>query len=260
MKILSLSGGGTQGAYQAGVMIQDDVWHDDFDCVYGTSVGSLNAVLFKYATRDEVKELWNNVKRSDIFDFNFGIFLLRGGIWKLDPLMRLLKKYLSRKPLNDCTLFATYTDYETGMLNYVPDTSPDFPDAVMKSSVMPVMMSPWLGDLDGGVRDFLPINRSMMYKPNLHVTGISTMPMLPVYRARSKWPSPLSDLSRMIELMTYQRFLGDIRDIKAHAKSLRMYSFDDPFDPLSFDLKTIRKAFEKGTKSMPVWHDGHMVD
>ena len=76
---LVLGGGGAKGAYQAGVWKElhniqvplPDGSHrpaaDFIGGIIGSSVGSLNAMLFAACTPEQVYDVWKNLKREDFY-------------------------------------------------------------------------------------------------------------------------------------------------------------------------------------------------
>ncbi len=66
-KALILPGGGSRGAYQVGAskaLLEAGI---DFDYVFGSSIGALNATMIAQNSLLRLTELWSNVKSSDIF-------------------------------------------------------------------------------------------------------------------------------------------------------------------------------------------------
>ena len=60
---LVLGGGGAKGAYQIGAWkaLRELDFH--FNCIIGTSVGSLNGALIAQNSFDEAVDLWENISR-----------------------------------------------------------------------------------------------------------------------------------------------------------------------------------------------------
>jgi NTE family protein len=90
---LLLNGAGANGLIQAG-MVQAVVDHGiKYDTIYGSSAGSLNGIMLHQGQLAEMKQLWMNIKTSDIYRF---------GLWNpLKPKVALfdsspLKKYLQK--------------------------------------------------------------------------------------------------------------------------------------------------------------------
>lgn len=77
-KILSLSGGGAHGAYQAGVIYKLSKSGYKWDLITGVSVGSLNAMFMSIFTESEqdksvelMKQTWTNITQKDVYRWNW---------------------------------------------------------------------------------------------------------------------------------------------------------------------------------------------
>ncbi len=66
MKALCLQGGGAKGAFQAGVLKALTQKGCRFDCVVGTSVGSINAAMYALGKVDELYDLWKELDFADV--------------------------------------------------------------------------------------------------------------------------------------------------------------------------------------------------
>ena len=68
MKVgLVLSGGGSTGAYQIGVIEALEELNIKCDIVVGTSIGSINGAMYATGSIDRAKEMWNNLSFKSIF-------------------------------------------------------------------------------------------------------------------------------------------------------------------------------------------------
>lgn len=68
MKIgLVLSGGGSTGAYQMGVIKALEELNIKCDIVTGTSIGSINGAMYVSGALDRANEMWNNLNFQSIF-------------------------------------------------------------------------------------------------------------------------------------------------------------------------------------------------
>jgi predicted acylesterase/phospholipase RssA len=100
VKVLVLSGGTAQGAYEAGVLSRLPELRDDYAVICGTSIGALNGMLFAAAPpgkpSDALAEIWANVHTmqvmqvppADRVDTSTGMFTR---LWR--PLRRLYRAF-----------------------------------------------------------------------------------------------------------------------------------------------------------------------
>lgn len=107
INILSISGGGANGAYGAGVLCG---WSETdkrpvFDIVTGVSTGALiaPAAFLGPSYDDVIKDIYTNVTDVDIAKLNFINFFLEGRPSLLDtkPLRDVLKKAVTKKVMED---------------------------------------------------------------------------------------------------------------------------------------------------------------
>lgn len=175
-RALVMSGAGSQGAYQAGVLMglsnyqpnpdQELTW----DVVAGVSAGSLNALAFGgfpaqdyQSAIDFVYALWNSIPNYKAFgNWPGGIIqglFFKGGIFDLSPGKAWVKEQWGNKTVNRKVSFAT-TDSRTAEYNvieYEPTgTLPsDYIESAFASSSIPAFFQPVERDgktlIDGGV-------------------------------------------------------------------------------------------------------------
>lgn len=67
---LVLSGGGSRGSYQIGVFKALLDMEISIDMVFGSSVGSLNALMIAMGKHEEAEKLWLSIKTSNIFSLD----------------------------------------------------------------------------------------------------------------------------------------------------------------------------------------------
>lgn len=65
---LVLSGGGSRGAYEVGVWKALDELNIKCDIVTGTSIGSINAIMYVQGLLDESIEFWKTIDFNSVFD------------------------------------------------------------------------------------------------------------------------------------------------------------------------------------------------
>ena len=101
--ILTLSGGGAHGAFQAGVLNKLQSMNKYWDIITGVSVGSLNGIMlgmYKPSDQDKamaiMRDVWLNISSNDVYR------------WNWDPLYD--QSFLDNGPLNQ-TLYNIVLKY-----------------------------------------------------------------------------------------------------------------------------------------------------
>ena len=173
---LVLSGAGSQGAYQAGVIQGLTNYQPDplntlcYDAVAGVSAGSLNALGLGGYKNTEVNEgaefiysLWNTIPDNNAFG-NWPGGIIQGlfakpGLFDLSPGKEWVKKNWQDRTVNRKISFATvdsqeatYVVYDYNATGTLPD---DYIDSAFASSSIPAFFPPTNRDdktlIDGGV-------------------------------------------------------------------------------------------------------------
>lgn len=164
MRALVLSGGGGKGSFQLGVLEQLALCGEEFDVIYGTSVGALNAAgicmfpvgelvqaveFLKYVWLQEIKG------RKSIFDYKLWPF--GNGFVSTKPLAQLLSKVTNIAQLRASGrgLRVNAVSCPDGEHRIWDQNTPDIEAAVMASAAFPYIFpkinyqgKTWI---DGGV-------------------------------------------------------------------------------------------------------------
>lgn len=98
---LVLGGGGSRGAYEAGVWQALTELGIEFDMVCGVSVGSINAAMVAQGDVDKLNTLWKEIHTHEVFDvaedanmMSFAMEFVKKGGATVSGLKTLLDKYL----------------------------------------------------------------------------------------------------------------------------------------------------------------------
>ena len=168
MRGLVLSGGGSKGAYEAGV-IASLMQNKDYDLYAGVSVGALNAAfLAQYGPGDNILavhdllRLWDGMSNSKVYK-NWAIpyvsALWKPSLYDSSPLQKLVRATL-KSPLKK-KLRIGATGLDSGLFKVWDETYTDIPSAVLASSAFPGLLCPieLEGQLwtDGGVCNDAPL-------------------------------------------------------------------------------------------------------
>jgi len=170
-----LSGGGSLGAVQVG-MLQALTEHGVVaDMLVGTSVGAINAAWLAGSGMGqdaigELGEVWLRTRRQDVFPLRpvAGLFGFAGRtdhLVALNGLRSLLRRNLSIERLEDATVPVTVIATEVTTGTEVALSSGDAVDAVTASAAIPGVFPPVrIGQqvlMDGGVANNTPISHAI---------------------------------------------------------------------------------------------------
>ncbi len=169
-RALILCGGGSRGAFQAGVLkyLDEKGWRPDLIC--GASVGAINAVAIGSGmTPDQIVTLWKRFDRRKIYRISFAqhlrSFFSNGACQPLmdtSPLKKLLVKYIDINKLRQSSIeiVINAVHLPTSRLKYFTQHQIDI-SHIMAASAIPVFF-PWQfidGEpyWDGGMIENTPI-------------------------------------------------------------------------------------------------------
>lgn len=183
-KVLVLSGGGSRGAYEAGViyhlMCEREI---DYDLVIGISVGSLIALrLAQYSkgqqiqAAEQLKLDWHAIKTSQVLKswfFGYAQGYFKGSLKNSKPLRDYIEKTVDLEAVQVSdrqALFGTVS-LTSGEVFYLSKDCPDLVGAVLASSSFPGFMNPVSLKFkdeehfftDGGVKDINPIGQAFKH-------------------------------------------------------------------------------------------------
>lgn len=210
MKALVLSGGGSKGSVQFGILKYITEQGYKPDVIYGTSVGSLNAAGYSHVGITGLHSIWKSLKKtSDIFKFNWTFFLfLTSGLYNAKPLKKLLEKITLNPP--NINAYSCKVSLETGEIAYTHCAEADYIESTVASCSIPVFNDDINGWVDGGVREQAPLKRAIQDGAD-EIVVILCNPITkdPVYYKKSNW---FNNLLRTTELLSHEIFLNDIQN------------------------------------------------
>jgi NTE family protein len=175
MRALVLSGGGSAGAWQVGVLkhLLNDL-ETKYDIVCGVSVGAINGAAiaqFKHGQEKEayqlLEKLWPTIKNKHIKKHRCPPYiaaLWKSSVYKTHPLRKLISTHLDVKQIKESgkILRIGAASLTTGGYKVWNEKSDYLVDAIMASSAFPGLFEPvkFAGEVfvDGGVRNVSPIS------------------------------------------------------------------------------------------------------
>ena len=210
----ALSGGGSLGAVQVGMITALYERGVVPDMLVGTSVGALNAGYLanrepSLRTAKELAEVWESLRRSDVFPAQpfrglLALFGQRDHLVPNDGLRELLREHLAMKKIEESKMPLTViaTDLVTG--REVELTEGSAQDAIMASAAIPGIFPPvrWNDMIlvDGGVSNYTPLAPALR-------EGAETIYVLPTGKCdlREVPDSALGVLLQSLAVMIVQR-------------------------------------------------------
>jgi NTE family protein len=269
MRALVLSGGGSRGAYQAGVILRLAELGHTWCEMAGVSVGALNAGLMaQYGPHEQIAGANHLIKMWTTISGNKSVYrewwcgklggLIYGGVYNTAPLRKLISDNLDHGKLitSGVSLKIGAVSLETGEYRYVTKDQPNLVDWIMASSAFPFAFPPVKIDgehwLDGGIRDVSPV-RDVLYSA---VDGVDVVLSKPVGHLDNISGKPMTNVLnlglRTIDIMSDEIFTNDL---EAHYGRISVYAPREGSilqDPLSFNQKQIQSAIMDGYSSV-VW-------
>jgi len=179
MRALVLSGGGSKGAYEVGVlkkwMAEDGI---DYDLIAGVSVGALNAAVLCHSPKGCPKEAWEHLNRlwldvntskvrKSWWPFGIGSALWKPSVYNSEPLHKWVRSSLDAGKIRASgrMLRVLAVSWDSGESRTVDETEPDIVSWVLASAAVPGMLLPVKvnGELwaDGGLRSVTPLGEAV---------------------------------------------------------------------------------------------------
>ena len=174
---LVLSGGGSKGAYEAGVWQALTELGKNIDMVYGTSVGAINGAMVAQGDLEKTVQLWREIQTHMIFDVPEGfqsldyakeIIANKGA--GTTGLKKLMEQYFSEEKIRQSNVDFGVVTVELSTLTphyvYIDDMKPgQLIDYVMaSSSLFPALHSYKIEGrefIDGGYADVMPVSMAV---------------------------------------------------------------------------------------------------
>ena len=173
-KVLTLSGGGVYGSFEAGVLSKLFEQNSTYDIITGISSGSLNTGYLssiksgeEYKYINDFKNLWTNISDKEIYS---NIYFLNGlSLYDNTPLKhKLTEIYSSRKPIRPIKIGASsLKEGKTKIFTEDDILTHGFIDILMSSTAIPIAFPPhqFLDDIfvDGGLTSNVLLNEGIDY-------------------------------------------------------------------------------------------------
>ncbi len=260
-----LSGGGSLGSIQAGMVLALAEREIVPDLIVGTSVGAMNAGwLAGNPGRDgaaALTEVWRSIRRQDVFPNDLpGGFL--GFVGRRDHLVSarglrtILGRHLAFERLEEAPtpLRVVATDIRTG--EEVVLTAGDAVDAITASAAIPGVFPPVTIDgrvlVDGAVANNVPITHAVH-------AGASRVYVLPTGYACALRAAPRSALGVAMQALTLMLAQGLARDVERYEHEVEITVLPPlcPLDVSPVDFAHTDELIERAHRTSGEWLDKH---
>jgi len=219
---LVLSGGGAKGAFQCGAeKYAREVKGYHWDIIAGVSVGALNGAMLAMEKYQRLFEIWNTISNDKVYTGGFNLLslvkLLFGAksFYGNGPLRRMLLQELEPEEIK-ADLRIGAVSLETGEYVEFRGDDPDIAEAILASTVMPIIWTPLdisykhRSMVDGGVRNISPIGDVLDAEPD-EVVIINCSPEM-----FDPLPGPPENIlkigERTLEILLNELFRSDMRE------------------------------------------------
>lgn len=259
-----LSGGGSLGAVQVGMMRALAERGERPDLLVGASAGALNAAFvgsrgFTGAVVDELASIWLRLRRQHVFPFTPRHHLLacigvRPSLCSTHGLRALVDAHMGHRTLEGSSIpvHVVATDVVSGTEELL--SAGRAGDAVMASAAIPGVFPPVEIDgtvlFDGGVADNTPVSQAV-------ALGADRIIVLPAGVACALDRPPRTALSTAVHAITLlieQRLVHDVAAWRSHADIVVI----PPLCPLSVasvDFRHTAELLDRAHRSTHHWLD-----
>jgi NTE family protein len=223
-----LSGGGSLGAVQVGMLQALTDRGQKPDLLVGTSAGALNAAYLAghgagRDALDALADIWVSLRRSDVFPFSPGRHLLalagaKESVFSSDGLRRLIESHLTYRNLQDATISVHVV--ATNMLSgeEVLLSEGDVTSAILASTAIPGLLPAVRRDGETLVDGALANNAAISQAISLGADRIFVLPAGVACALTEPPASPYAAALQALSFLTQQRLIRDVSDLAGKAE------------------------------------------
>lgn len=263
-----LSGGGSLGAVQVGMLqaLVEAGLMPDF--VVGTSVGALNGAAFADDPTPQgvqrLADLWRSLRREDVFPLTLlaglkALLLKRDHLVEAGALLSIVRGILHARRIEQTriALHVTATDVLSGA--EVTLSTGDLDTALMASTAIPVVFPHVEIDgrylVDGGVGDNTPINTAVGL-------GATRIIVLPTGMSCGLREPPRDMAALALHIMSLQSMRQLDRDTERFAQRARITIVPPlcPLDVSVFDFSQTAALIDRTVRQTRDWRAGGGMD
>ena len=258
-----LSGGGSLGAVQVGMLLALADRHITPDLIVGSSVGAINAAYVAGHPGpqgvNELAAVWTGLRREDIFPTSplrafHALSGRRSSVADPAPLRKLIERHLGYERLEDAAWPVSVVATEVMTGREVVLSRGSAVDAVMASAALPAIFPPVSFEdhmlMDGGVVNNTPISVAVEQ-------GADVVYVLPTGYACALASPPRSALGMAMHAVTVaiqQRLVSDVRAMQERV-TLRVAPPLCPITVSPVDFRHTRELIVRARESTRSWLD-----
>lgn len=276
MRALVLSGGGSKGAYEVGVlkrwMLEEE---RDYDILVGTSVGAINVAGLSHVKLGDPKEayrwlmdIWDRVNNSKIRKWWWLWYLAsiwRPSLYNSEPLRKWIQEELEVKRIaaSGRKVRVGAVSWTTGEEHIATEADENLAEWVYSSASFPLAFKPgkvngeeWV---DWGIREVTPIGTAI----KLGATEVDVVTTFNIDRPLDRWEPTYKGVAayglRALDIMMNEIMRGDLRAVGDRNEiarlggpyrevklNLQMPSRPLEYDSLDFSPKNVKAGREFG--------------
>lgn len=259
-----LTGGGSLGAVQVGMMTALAERGIEPDLLLGASAGAINAAYvaaggFSLDTLRELGAVWRRLRRQDVFPLDPSRQLLalagaKPSLCRSDSLARLVERHLTCRRLEETQipLHVIATDVLSGRDHVL--SAGDARDAILASAAIPAVFPSVMIDgrplFDGGVANNAPISHAV-------ALGATRVVVLPTGYACALSTAPRSALGNAVHALTLLIQQRLILEVAAYEHRVELVVIP-PLCPLavsSADFRHGNELIERAHEASGRWLD-----
>jgi NTE family protein len=269
-RALVLAGGGSKGAWQAGVIDTLVTQGYEYPIICGISVGAINGAFmaqFPVGKAPPLWTFWQQVNTRKIWKrwFVFGQLSVfwRNSAYDSYPIQQWLRRDLSRQNIQESgrQLRVVSTSWDSGEVCVATEKDPNIIDWIIASSAFPCMLTPVVINgqtwTDGGLRSVTPLGEAIRAGATDIDMVLCSNPYSPsTFSTKGAHVIPQFAM-RAIDIMSDQVARGDLQiallknEIPRY-KNINIRTFEPllplDVDSLQFDPPKIKEMYDHGAR------------
>lgn len=273
-RALVLSGGGSKGAYQVGVLLALKKLNIEYQIVTGTSVGALNGLIAVQKDIYQAYNLWKNIDFSTVYDKNvfdeyqgndFDVYkkyakkIVEDGGVNINGVEKIIDKLFRPGKFYGSNIDYGLATYNLSKRKPVYLTKKNLPQEKIKDYVIasatcfPAFKPKNIdGDLyiDGGYHDNLPINLAIeLGADEVIAVNLKSIGFIPKIEKENVKITTITPRNKIVSFLVFDKKLSHKAINFGYNDTLKTFGKLDG-NKFSFKVRQIKKAFCKYYQSL----------